>query len=132
MARASTPVQQTDKLPGNARNRHSSAPGPETGIDASASECSGLRTSKLSTRRSAPLAAMFGHNQDRVQHLQVRQADVAALHRQVRRKPLVLSIRKFHPGTIAQRCLLVLTCRSVVILVHHANSSSFWCPFIRA
>ena len=53
-------------------------------------------------RKTAPLAAMLGHIQDRVQHLQVRQADVAALHRQVRRKPLVLSFRKFHPGTVAQ------------------------------
>lgn len=48
-------------------------------------------------RQSSPFAAMFGHVQDGVEHLQIRQTDVAALHREVWRDAFVLSLSKFHP-----------------------------------
>ena len=54
-------------------------------------------------RQAAPFAAVLGHMQDRVEHLQVRQADVAALHRETRRDHLVLFFGEFHsafPGCV--------------------------------
>ena len=42
-----------------------------------------------------------GDVRDDVAHLQVRQADVAALHRQVPSNAGVSSFRDFHPRTIA-------------------------------
>ena len=53
-------------------------------------------------RQPAPLAAMLGDIQDGVENLPVRQADVAALHRKVRRNAGVLRFREFHPQSIAQ------------------------------
>jgi hypothetical protein len=49
------------------------------------------------SRQSPPLAAMFGHIEDGVEHLQVRHAHVAALHRQDRGNALVLRFGEFHP-----------------------------------
>jgi len=46
--------------------------------------------------QAAPLAAMLGNVKDRVQHLQVRHADVAALLRQAMFDPLKLLFRDFH------------------------------------
>ncbi len=51
-------------------------------------------------RQPPPLAAMLGDVQDGVEHLQVRQADVAALHRQGGRNAFVLSLGDLHPQRI--------------------------------
>lgn len=59
--------------------------------------------------QAAPLAAMFGDIQDGVENLPVRQADIAALHRKVRRNAGVLGFREFHPKTIIRIVSLVLT-----------------------
>ena len=52
-------------------------------------------------RQPPPLAAMFGYVKDGVEHLQVRQADVAALHRKARRDEFVLGFSEFHPRIVA-------------------------------
>ena len=46
--------------------------------------------------QTAPLAAVLGHIQDGVEHVQIRQADVAALHRQAVLDPRVLRFGDFH------------------------------------
>jgi hypothetical protein len=53
-----------------------------------------------SLRKSTPLAALFRHIQNRVQHLQVRQTHIAALHREAVFDPGVLLFRDFHPSNI--------------------------------
>ena len=50
--------------------------------------------------QAAPLAAMLGNVKDRVQHLQVRHANVAALLRQAMYDPLKLLFRDFHHSSI--------------------------------
>jgi len=47
-------------------------------------------------RQAAPLATMFSNVQDRVEHLQIRQADVAPLARQAVLYPFVLGCSDFH------------------------------------
>jgi hypothetical protein len=47
-------------------------------------------------RQSAPLAAMLGDIENRIEHLQVRQADVAALSWQTMLDPLISSFGDFH------------------------------------
>ena len=54
------------------------------------------------TGQAAPFAAMLRHVQDGVEHLQVRQADVAALHRKVRGNASVLGFRDLHPKMITR------------------------------
>ncbi len=68
-------------------------------------------------RQPAPLAAVLGHIQDRVQNLEVRDADVAALHRQVRSYAFVLRFCDFHAESVAQIHTLVLT-RPRLEIVH--------------
>lgn len=51
---------------------------------------------------SAPLAAMLGYIQDRVQHLQVGQADVASLAGQTVLDLLVLLSRDLHPRIVVE------------------------------
>ena len=51
-------------------------------------------------RQPPPLAAMLGHVEDGVEHLQVRQADVAALH--LRGNAGVLIFRDLHPRMITR------------------------------
>ena len=53
-------------------------------------------------RQPSPFAAMLGHVEDGIEYLQVRQADVAALHREVRGNAGVLSFRDLHPRMIAR------------------------------
>ena len=53
-------------------------------------------------RQPPPLAAMLGHVEDGVEYLQVRQADVAALHRKVRGNAGVLIFRDLHPRMITR------------------------------
>src|SRR3972149_5570803 len=49
-----------------------------------------------SLRQSAPLAALLGHVQQRVEHLQVRDADIASLARQAGFDTTVLYFGDFH------------------------------------
>ena len=51
-----------------------------------------------SGRQPPPLAALLGDIQDRVEHLQVRQFDVAALNGQDRCNAFVLSFCNLHAG----------------------------------
>ena len=51
-------------------------------------------------RQPSPLAAVLGHVEDGVEHLQVRQTDVAALHRKVRGNAGVFGFRDLHPRMI--------------------------------
>ena len=52
-------------------------------------------------RQTPPLAAVLGHIQNSVEHIQIRQPDVAALHRKIRRKAGVLSFCNLHGGKLA-------------------------------
>ncbi len=47
-------------------------------------------------RQATPLAALLGHVEDRVEHLQVRHADVPALPGKQRGDPLELRLGDFH------------------------------------
>ena len=47
-------------------------------------------------RKPPPLAAVLGHMEDRVEHLEVRHAHVSALPRQQRRDPFKLRLGEFH------------------------------------
>ena len=47
-------------------------------------------------RKPPPLAAVPGHMEDRVEHLEVRHAHVSALPRQQRRDPFKLRLGEFH------------------------------------
>ena len=51
-------------------------------------------------RQPAPLAAVFGDIQDGIQHLQIRETDIASLHGEVGRNACVLRFGEFHPGRI--------------------------------
>ena len=51
-------------------------------------------------RQPSPLAALLGDIQDRVEHLQVRQFDVASLNRQDWRYAFVLCFCNLHAGMI--------------------------------
>jgi len=53
-------------------------------------------------RMTTPFAALFGNVQHRVQHLQIAQANIAALHRQRILDPFILRFRKLHPKTLTQ------------------------------
>src|ERR1700751_3756427 len=59
--------------------------------------------------QSTPLAAMLGDIKNRIQHLQVRQADIAALSRQAMPDPLILGFGKFHPRSIRSNEISVNT-----------------------
>lgn len=48
-------------------------------------------------RSSSPRVTMLGDVHDGIEHVQVRDAHVAALHRQQRRNAFVLSFAQFHP-----------------------------------
>jgi len=50
--------------------------------------------------QTAPLAAMLGHVQDRIEHEQIRMADVATLFRQTVLDLLVLRFVEFHPRSM--------------------------------
>ena len=52
--------------------------------------------------QAAPFAALFGHIQDRIQHLQIGQAHVATLYWQSVFDQAVLRFGDFHPRSIAQ------------------------------
>jgi hypothetical protein len=47
--------------------------------------------------QAPPLAAMLGHVEDRVENLEIGQADVASLHRHAVGDALVLGFGDFHP-----------------------------------
>jgi hypothetical protein len=51
--------------------------------------------------QATPLAALLGHVQDRVQHLQVGQAHIAALRGQAVLDHAVLRFADFHPRSIS-------------------------------
>jgi hypothetical protein len=53
-------------------------------------------------RHTAPFAALLSHIQHRVQHLQIAQTYVAALHRQSVLDPFILRFRDLHPHTLTQ------------------------------
>ena len=53
-------------------------------------------------QQPSPLAAVRGHVQDSVEHLPVRMADIAALHRKVRGNADVLSFRDLYPRMMAR------------------------------
>ena len=48
-------------------------------------------------RYAPPLAALLGDRQDGIEHLQIREADIAPLHGQARRNACVLIFGEFHP-----------------------------------
>ena len=50
--------------------------------------------------QTAPLAAMLGHVQDRIEHEQIRMADVATLFRQTVLDLLVLRFVEFQPRSM--------------------------------
>ena len=50
--------------------------------------------------QTAPLAAMLGHVQDRIEHEQVRMADIAPLFRQAVLDLLILRLVEFHPRSM--------------------------------
>jgi hypothetical protein len=53
-------------------------------------------------RQTAPFTALFRDKQHCIQHLQVAQTHVAALHRQCILDPLILRFRDLHPQTLTQ------------------------------
>ena len=61
--------------------------------------------------QTAPFAALFGDIQDGIDHLEITQADVAALPRKALRNALILGFGDFHAPffTILEECQLVLT-----------------------
>src|ERR1035438_1611751 len=56
-----------------------------------------------------PLASLLGHIQNRVQHRQVRHADIATLTRQTGLYATVLRLRDLHKNRIPRKYQLVLT-----------------------
>src|ERR1017187_9505153 len=56
-----------------------------------------------------PLASLLGHIQNRVQHRQVRHADIATLTRQTGLDTTVLRLRDLHKHRITRKYQLVLT-----------------------
>ncbi len=52
--------------------------------------------------QSAPFAALLGDVQDRIQHSQIGQTDIAALDRQTVLDQAVLRFGDFHPRSISQ------------------------------
>lgn len=60
-------------------------------------------------RESAPLAAMLGDIKNRIEHLLVRQADVASLSRQAMRDQLILGFGDFHHQSIRSNTFSVNT-----------------------
>src|SRR5512134_323458 len=59
--------------------------------------------------QATPLAPLLGNVEDRVENLQIRQADIAALARQTVGDALVLGFGDFHTRIVHQLCSLVLT-----------------------
>ena len=57
--------------------------------------------------QSAPFAAMLGHIKNRIEHLQVCQADIAALSRQAMLNPLILGFGDFHHRSIRSNMISV-------------------------
>jgi len=55
----------------------------------------------------SPLAAMLRHVEDRIQDLQIRQADVATLHRETVRDLLILSFGDLHAESLYEMHRLV-------------------------
>jgi hypothetical protein len=53
-------------------------------------------------RKTTPFAALFRNVQHRVQHLQIAQANVAALHWQSILDPLILRFCDLHSQTLTQ------------------------------
>ena len=64
------------------------APAAHTGVD-------GVPVAQV-RRQTAPLAAVLDHVEYGVEHLQVGQTDIAALHRQAVRNLLVLGLAELH------------------------------------
>ena len=60
-------------------------------------------------RQPSPLAPLLGDVQDRVQHLQVRHADIATLPRKTRLDACVLRFGELHPSTVPRSRPIVLT-----------------------
>jgi len=54
-------------------------------------------------RQAAPLAAVLGYVQDRIQHLQIRKADVATLPRKAVFDLLVLGLCDFHAQIVGEK-----------------------------
>ena len=59
--------------------------------------------------QAAPPTAVLGHVQDRIQNLQVGQADIASLARQTALDLIVLGRGDFHASTVNENDPLVLT-----------------------
>jgi hypothetical protein len=53
--------------------------------------------------QAAPLAAVLGHIQDRIEHLQIGQADVASLTRQTALDLFVLGLGDLHARTVIEK-----------------------------
>src|SRR3989304_6887619 len=60
-------------------------------------------------RQSAPLAPLLGHVQQRVEHLQVGEADIASLARKARLGTKILCLGDFHEPKHTPTFYLVLT-----------------------
>src|SRR5580704_17680445 len=58
-------------------------------------------------RQRAPLAAVLGHKEDRVDHVEILVRDVAALPRQVRLDTCELFSADFHPMSISNMFISV-------------------------
>lgn len=58
--------------------------------------------------QTAPLAAMLGHVQDRIEHLQIGQADIAALPRQAVFYLRELNWRDLHSLSVDEESLLTI------------------------
>jgi hypothetical protein len=53
--------------------------------------------------KAAPLAAMLGYVQDRIQHLKIRKTDIAPLPRKTVFDLLVLGLCDFHPQIVGEK-----------------------------